>query len=242
MAQQKNLEVVYGVHPVTELIKAKKRKVSVVYTTKPSPKAFNIIQGQLPSYIEVRFVSKQHLEKLCGTPDHQGIVALATPIQIRKKFFDPKKQPLLVLLDGIQDPRNMGAIIRSAFCANVSGVILSKKGSSSLSGTVNKSSAGLLEHTDLYVASGPTAAIAELKAAGYKIFLATVDDSIPVTKVDFDLPCCIVIGNEGMGITKSILSSGQHISIPQQRDDISYNASVAAGILFFLASSQNKLI
>ena len=119
MAQQKDLDVIYGIHPVVEALKAKKRKVFTVYTTKPAPKAFAGIQRKLPSYAEVRFVSKQHLEKLAGTTDHQGIVVLASPLQIRKKFFDPEKQPLIVMLDSIQDPRNMGAIIRSAYCANV---------------------------------------------------------------------------------------------------------------------------
>lgn len=243
MAQQKNLDVVYGIHPVVEAIKAKKRKISILYTTDPAPKAFNtIVRNQLPSYIEVRSVSKDHLERLAGTPDHQGIVALASPLQIRKKFFDPAKQPLLVLLDSIQDPRNMGAIIRSAFCTNVSGVVIAQKGGSPLTGVVNKSSAGLLEHTDLFLSTSPVAAVKQIKEAGYNLFLATVDNSTPATEVDFKQPACIVIGNEGTGITRSILGTGKHVSIPQQRADISYNASVAAGILMFLASSQNKLI
>lgn len=239
---QKNMAVVYGVHPVEELLKAKKRKLFMVYTTKPAPKAFNTIKALLPSYVEVRDVSKQHLDKLAGTPDHQSIVVLASPFQIRKKFFDPEKQPLVVMLDGIQDPRNMGAIIRSAYCANVSGVIVTQKGSTDLTGTVNKSSAGLLEHMDVYIAPSSISAITDLKSSGYNIFLATVDNSTPANKTDFKLPACIVIGSEGSGISKSILGSGKHVSIPQKTEDISYNASVAAGILLFLAASQNKLI
>ena len=238
----KDLEVVFGIHPVLELAKAKKRKISVVYTSNPAPKIFSQIANHLPSYVDVRPVSKMHLDKLAETPDHQNIVALASPLVIRKKFFDPAKQPFLVMLDGIQDPRNVGAIIRSAYCSSVSGVILSQKGSSPLTGTVNKSSAGLLEHSDIYIAASANAAVTELKNAGYKIFLATVDNSTPAPKVDFTGPLCIVIGNEGSGITKSILNAGQHVSIPQRNDDISYNASVAAGILLFLAATQNKLI
>ena len=242
MKTKKIQEIVYGINPVQELIKAKKRKVSMVYTTDPQPKAFSKILQSLPSYIEVRKVSKQHLENLSGTGDHQGVVALASPLQIRKKFFEPDKNPFLVLLDGVQDPRNLGAIIRSAYCTNASGVLIPQKGSSPLTGTVNKASAGLLERVDIFQAPSTVDCVKELKSAGYNIFISTLDKSASMTETKFLVPFCIVIGSEGTGVSKQILNQGQPVKIPQREADISYNASVAAGILFFYASEQNGLL
>ena len=243
MAQQKNLEVVYGVHPVTELIKAKKRKVSVVYTTKPSPKAFNIIQGQLPSYIEVRFVSKQHLEKLCGTPDHQGIVALATPIQIRKKFFDPKKQPLLVLLDGIQDPQNLGAIIRSAETLGIQGLILPKHGSPDLNETVAKCSSGALEHLPITWVTNLNHCIEKLKESGFWVAGVVPDGEMPCYQYKFNAPSALVIGGEEKGIRPLLKKSCDvTLAIPMNGKLQSLNAASASTVIFYENLRQKLLL
>lgn len=243
MVTGKQQEIIFGVHPILELLKAKKRKIYKIYTTKPEPKSWSKIQKLLPKYVDIEYITKEKLSKWADSTDHQGIVALASPFIIRKKFFNPEKEKFLVMLDSIQDPRNLGAILRSAYCTGAHGVIITQKGSASITPTAIKASAGLVEHLEVYLSPNSKIAAEELKAAGYNIFLSTLDDkSKNVMDVKFSTPLCVVIGNEGEGISSALTKLGQTIKLPQVDTDISYNASVAAGILLFLISTQNKLI
>ena len=237
-------EFIYGIHPLIELLKAKKRKLFKVYTTKPEPKAFKQIQHLLPKYpVEIVYKKKQELNNLVDTTDHQGIVALVSPIQIRKKAFDPTKQPTLLLLDGIQDTRNLGAIIRSTYCTGFQGIIIPKKGSAPLNASTLKASAGLIEHIEIYQPPSTAAAVNELKKAGYNLYISALNKKAQdATTITYKKPLCLVIGSEGYGVQKDILNKGQTIIIPQKESDVSYNSSVAAGILMFFIATQNKLL
>lgn len=234
-------ELVYGVNPILELLKAKKRGIYTIYTTKQPPKAWSKISKLLPKSVQVQVAKKDVLDKLAGTTDNQSVVAWASPFVIRKKFFNPEKQKFLVLLDSIQDPRNLGAILRSCYCTGAQGVIITKKQSAPLNAVALKSAAGLAEFLDIYESPSAQAAIQELKLNNYKIFLSTFDGE-NATQVNFSEPLCLAIGSEGKGISKNILSEGIKVTLPQKSKDISYNASVAAGILLFLIASQNKII
>ena len=242
MTKQSHNEIVFGIHPILELLKAKRRKIATIYTTRNPPKAWLAIARLLPKYINIQHVDRAVLDKLTGTTDHQNVVAWATPLVIRKKFFSPDKQKFLVMLDGIQDPRNLGAIIRSAYCTGVDGIIIPSKKSAPLNATAIKSSAGLLEHMDIYIASSAPAAMLELKKARYNVYVSTLEKAQDATQVSYELPCCMVIGSEATGVTRSIIKDGIAIKLPQRTPDISYNASVAAGLLLFLVGSQNKII
>jgi 23S rRNA (guanosine2251-2'-O)-methyltransferase len=114
-----------------------------------------------------------------------------------------------------------------------------KRGGAQLTGTAIKSAAGLSEHLEIYMAQSASAAVLELKNAGYNLYLATFDGENAATCA-YKNPLCAVIGGEGLGISKQILSSGTHVTLPQKTSDISYNASVAAGILLFLISAQQS--
>lgn len=236
-------ELLYGIHPVVEVLRAKRRKLISIYTTKPTPKGYDAIEKLMPKYpVPIQYVTRDILTRMVNTTDHQGVVAWVQPFGFRSKMFEPAKYPFLVMLDGIQDPRNTGAILRSAYCTNMSGVILTKKHASPLNATAFKSSAGLAEHLEIYQAPSSVAAIQDLKAAGYNIYLATFDGK-NATQVSFEQPACIVIGAEGSGISSAILKTGTHVTLPQKDGiDVSYNASVAAGILFFLMSAQHNKI
>lgn len=238
---QRAQELVYGVHPIIELLKAKRRKIFTIYTTKPAPKAWDSISKLLNKETQIQYVEKDVLNRLAGTIDHQGIVAWASPFVIRSKFFEPKKSPFLIMLDSIQDPRNLGAILRSSYCTGVTGVILCGKNSAPLNAVAHKSAAGLSEHLEIFIAQTPAVAIVELKNAGYEIYLAAFNGT-NATQVKYKKELCLVIGNEAMGISRNILNSGELITLPQRTADISYNASVAAGILLFLISSYNNKI
>jgi len=226
-------ELIFGIHPIVECLKAKRRKLISLYTTKPHPKAFSQIERLMPKYkVPIQYVSRDVLHKMAGSTDHQGVIAWVREFPFRKKEFNPEKQKFLVLLDGIQDPRNVGAIIRSAYCAGADGVVLCKKGGSPLSAAAVKASAGLAEHTEIFIAPSVQWAAQLLKEAGYNLYMAVFDGE-PATKVNYKEPLCLVIGNEAVGVSKSILKYGTKITLAQRSSDISYNASVAAGILLF---------
>lgn len=234
-------ELIFGIHSVLELLKAKRRKLTILYTTKPIPKGLQIIEALLPKNIQIQYVDRDVLTKLAGTTDHQGVVAYATPFVVRKKFFDPKLQKKLLMLDGIQDVRNLGAILRSAYCTGIDGIILMRKHGAPLNAAALKASAGLAEHLEVYYAASNQSAITELKKAGYNLYLAVVQKGTDATTIEYKGPLCLVIGSEATGISSDIRSSGQLITLPQRSPDISYNASVAAGILLFLISHNKKV-
>jgi 23S rRNA (guanosine2251-2'-O)-methyltransferase len=179
------------------------------------------------------------LTKLAGTPDHQGMVGYAAPFVYVNSVCDPKKYRRLLLLDGIQDPRNMGAIIRSAYCTGFDALIITRKASAPISGAVLKASAGLAEHCAIMQVPTINAAQHLLKKAGYNLYLAVLDPrAVSALEVEYRDPLCLVIGNEETGISSDMYQAGTLITLSQKRADISYNASVAAGILLFVI--QNK--
>lgn len=235
-------ELIYGIHPIIEALKAKRRKIISIYTTRPTPKAWSKIEKLLPERpIPIQYVSRDVLTNMAKTGDHQGIVAWVQTFPFRAKAFDPAKQKFLVLLDGIQDPRNVGAILRSGYCTGIDGVILCEKFGSPLNAPALKASAGLAEHLEIMVAQSSQSAVQTLKATGYNIYLAAFGGKNAL-EVEFQTPLCLVIGSEGEGIMPSVLKAGTQITLPQKTADISYNASVAAGILLFLVGTQQKRI
>lgn len=200
-----------------------------------------MIEKFLTKDINLQFVTRETLNKISGTTDHQSVVGYAGPMPIRNKFFDANKQKFLIMLDRIQDPRNLGAIIRSSYCTGVQGIILTNKSSSPLTAVALKSAAGLAEYMEFYQANSAASAMIELKKAGYNIFASTIAGA-DIRKITFDFPACIIIGNEAEGIDKNILSQTTQVSLPQIKTDISYNASVAAGIFLFHVSTQQQII
>ncbi len=235
-------ELIYGMHPVLELLKARRRKVISIYTTKPTPKQWTLIERLMPRYpVQIQYVARDVLNRMAQTNEHQGVIAWVQEFPFRKKSFDAKKYPFLVMLDNIQDPRNVGAILRSAYCTGALGVIMTTRKSAPLSAVAIKASAGLAEHLEIQLVTSGQQALQELKDAGYSIYLAALHGENAIN-VSYDMPLCIVIGNEAIGIEKPLLRYGKIVTLPQKEADLSYNASVAAGILLFTIGSVNKII
>lgn len=234
-------ELVYGINPIQELLQAKKRKIISVYTVKPTIKAWDKIEKLLPPRTPIQYVSRDVLTKIAGTSDHQGILAWATPFVYRKKPFDPQKQKHIVLLDGIQDVRNLGAILRSVYSTGFQGVVIPAKGGVGLHAAALKASAGFAEYLDIYIAPSVTAAVQEIKEAGYHLYMAVLNGA-NATELEYKEPLCLVIGSEGVGITPSVIKMGTAVTLSQVSERSCYNASVAAGILLFLIAHKSHLI
>ena len=230
-------DLLYGPHAIIECLKLKKRKLRSIYTTKPLPKSWKRVESYLPSRIpNIQYVDRDILARMAGTTDHGGIIALVSHFRYAKALFNPKTKPFILVLDDLQDVRNLGAILRSAYCLGVDGVVLCKMGAAPLTPTVFKTSAGLAEHLNIFVVSNLKATVFQLKRSGYNLYMAVVSKEANAIGMSYKKPLALVIGNEATGIPRDVQELGQAVTLPQTRPDISYNASVAAGILLFLAA------
>ena len=169
----------------------------------------------------------------------QGIIALKSPqkefsleeiISVSKK----NKFPFLLLLDSIQDPHNLGAILRTAECAGVDGVIATIHNSAPITETVEKTSAGALSHLKITKVSNLNQTIKNLKDEGFWIVGSTLENSKNYTEVDYQMPVALIMGNEEKGIRKLVADNCDFlVKIPMPGNLQSLNVSVAAGVLMF---------
>lgn len=187
----------------------------------------------------VNFVTKERLDQLSETKKHQGVIAMAaaygysTVDEILARAEEKGEPPFLVLLDNIEDPHNLGAIIRTANLAGAHGVIIPKRRAVGLTATVAKASAGAINYTPVAKVTNLTQTIKELKEKGIWFVCADMGGT---TIYDLDLkgPIGLVIGNEGEGVGKLVKENCDFIaSIPMRGDIDSLNASVACGVLSF---------
>ena len=191
--------------------------------------------------IPVKEADRTKLDFLSGSAPHQGIVALAaakeycTVEDILAYAQERGEPPFLVILDELEDPHNLGAIIRTAECTGVHGVIIPKRRSASLSYTVGKASAGAIEYMRVARVTNIANLIDELKERGVWIYGADMNGT-DYLQCDMSGACAIVIGNEGKGIARLVREKCDVIvSLPMKGHINSLNASVAAGILMYHA-------
>nr|WP_074461548.1 23S rRNA (guanosine(2251)-2'-O)-methyltransferase RlmB [Butyrivibrio hungatei] len=187
----------------------------------------------------VSFVKKERLDQLSETGKHQGVIAYAASYEyaevedILAKAAAKNEDPFVIILDGIEDPHNLGAIIRTANLAGAHGVIIPKHRAVGLTATVAKASAGAINYTPVAKVTNIVKTIEELKEKG--LWFACADmGGTEMYKLNLKGPIGIVIGNEGSGVSRLVKENCDMIaSIPMKGDIDSLNASVAAGVLAF---------
>lgn len=191
------------------------------------------------AHIMVRFEKKEYLDKLSETGKHQGVIAFAASYDyaevsdLLKLARDKGEAPFLILLDGIEDPHNLGAIIRTANLAGAHGVVIPKRRAAGLTATVARTSAGAINYTPVARVTNMAAAVGELKKAGMWFVCADMGGT---RMYDLKLtgPIGLVIGNEGEGVSRIVREKCDMIaSIPMRGDIDSLNASVACGVLSY---------
>ena len=187
----------------------------------------------------VKFVSKDRLDNMSETKKHQGVIAYAaaynyaTVEDILAKAKEAGEPPFIFLLDGIEDPHNLGAIIRTANLAGAHGVIIPKNRAVGLTATVAKTSAGALNYTPVAKVTNLSATMKELKKQGLWFVCADMDGEV-MYRQNLTGPIGLVIGNEGDGVSKLVRENCDFTaSIPMKGDIDSLNASVAAGVLAY---------
>lgn len=235
-------DVISGRNPVSEAVRSNRPidKILVARGEK-SGAVVGILAKAKQKQIPIKEVDRTKLDYITGSTNHQGIIAFAavkeysTVEEIFEYAESLNEAPFIVVLDEVEDPHNLGAIIRTAECAGVHGVIVPKRRSASLSYTVGKASAGAVEYMRVARVTNIASLLDELKERGVWVYGADMDGT-DYRKCDFSGACAIVIGNEGKGISRLVREKCDVIvSLPMKGKINSLNASVAAGILMYSA-------
>ena len=242
------MNIIIGRKPVLEALNAEE-EIEQVY----------ILYGQQGGIINaIRVAAKKRgikcnqipLERFkTYSPDKnaQGVIALKQDFRFSSldEILPHTKKtalPLILILDEIQDPHNVGAILRSAECSGVNGVILTKHNSATITSTVTKVSAGATEHIKICQVNNLSQAIDELKEKGFWIVGSSLENAKNYTEVDYKIPIALIVGNEEKGIRKLTASKCDFlVKIPMNGKIQSLNVSVATGILLFEILRQRQL-
>jgi len=189
--------------------------------------------------IPVKEVDQKKLDYMCGHQNHQGVIMLAsageykTVDDIFAAAAEKGEDPFIIICDGIEDPHNLGAIIRSAEAGGVHGIIIPERRSVPLTGIVGKTSAGALEYMNVARVKNLNTTIADLKKRGVWVYAADME-GVSYLQADLSGPVALVIGSEGSGVSRLVKESCDgRVSIPMKGNINSLNASVAAAILIF---------
>ena len=230
----KDTNFIYGKNPVIEAINAKKAIRVFLVSNFSDQKILSLIKN---NKVPVNYIAPNEMDKMANNGVHQGIGAELKPYQtvsLDEIIYKAKKKvkKIIVMLDGIEDPHNLGAILRSADVFEASGIILPKHNSVSLNATVAKTSAGAINYVPVAIVNNLNQAIATLKQEGYWIVSTDGSATISYSSIKYDFPVVVVIGSEGKGVSSLVLKNSDYIvKIPQFGHVNSLNASVAAGIL-----------
>ena len=214
-------QFIYGRNPVVEAERGRRR----VHRVWRAPEA-----------------SAEELERLCGSPDHQGVVAEVDPYP----YGDPagllrKEGALLVALDQVQDPRNLGAVCRSAEFAGAAGVVIPERRSAAVTPVVCKTSAGAVEHLEVAHVRNLANWLAEAKEAGFWIWGADAEAKQAPWQTDLTGPTVVVLGGEGKGLRPRVAAACDGlVALPQRGKVESLNVSAAATALLFEALRQRS--
>mgnify|MGYP004644433777 FL=1 len=239
----KKPDLLIGRNAVTEALKSDREiDTLILMRNNNNPALSRLASMAKEKGAVVKDVDSKKLDFMCGGANHQGVAAYVAAHEYSSideifAYAEEKGEaPFIVVCDEIEDPHNLGAIIRTAECAGVHGVIIPKRRSASLNFTVGKTSAGALEYMRVARVSNLASTIDELKEKGCWVYGADMDGT-DYKKTDFSGAVVLVIGSEGKGIGKLIRQKCDAIvSLPMKGNINSLNASVAAGILMYEVS------
>lgn len=233
-----------GRNPVAEALKSG-RQIDKIYVKRGEKQGsiIPIIREAKKRGIVVVEIDNAKLNEMSETKNHQGVIALVAPVEyatvdeILEIARSKGEAPFVVILDRINDPHNLGSIIRTANCAGVHGVIISKHDSVSVTATAAKASAGAVEFTPVARVNNLAKTIDELKEAGLWITGADAAGDRSIYEADFKGGTAIVVGSEGMGISRLVAEKCDFlVKIPMKGNVNSLNASVAAALMIYEAA------
>jgi 23S rRNA (guanosine2251-2'-O)-methyltransferase len=234
-------EIIYGLNPVIEALRGTRKAFELFVVGAGTDKRLEkLLKLAKEKGVPVRSREKADLSRLCGTEHHQGVALRVEEFSytdlddILDRCRASQEKGLLLVLDGVQDPHNLGAIIRSAACAGAHGVIIPKDRAVGITPTVEKSSAGAVETVAVAQVVNVAQTLDDLKKDGFWIFGAADNAPAVLFRQDFTDAVVLVIGSEGEGIRPLVRKRCDALfSIPMQGGVSSLNASVAAGVALF---------
>ena len=234
-------EIVYGKNPVEGILETNPKRINKIYLVigvKFDPKIRNILSLARQNKIVVLDIPKEKMDKLTDGV-HQGVAASVSPIEfieledLLPKIKD-KKDALLIILDKVEDPHNLGSIIRTAAAANVDGIIIPKRHSSQITSTVEKASAGTVDKVAIIQVTNLSATIETLKENNFWIIGAEGSAETYYFNQKYDMNCALVMGGENQGISSLVKKNcDMLVKIPMSDNVNSLNVANAASILIY---------
>ncbi|OPJ60611.1 23S rRNA (guanosine(2251)-2'-O)-methyltransferase RlmB [Clostridium oryzae] len=233
--------IIQGRNAIIEAIKSGKTIESILIAKGEREGNINVIYALAKEKdIVIKEVDKRKLDALCGQGSHQGVVAKTTPYSyceledILKVAEEKGEDPFIIILDEIEDPHNMGSIIRSAEIFGAHGIVIPKRRNVGVTPSVYKSSVGAVEYIKIAKVTNVNSAIDNLKSKGIWVYGCHMEGSVSSDKVNLNGPVALVVGNEGKGISRLTKEKCDVlVKIPMAGKINSLNASVAAGIMMY---------
>ena len=241
---------IYGLAPVLEALRARRRTIhKILVASGAHPSRLNeLVETARRAGVAVEKRDRRALDELTGAVNHQGVVALVAPLNQKRAYVEAEAildsmgdPPLVVLLDGVEDPHNLGAILRTCECAGVDGVFIPEHRAAGLNETVAKTSAGAVEYVRVARVTNLVPLIDELKDRDLWVVGVEGGTENVYSEFDMKIPLAVVLGGEGKGIRRLVREKCDAIvSIPMCGKINSLNVSVAAGIVLFEVVRQRR--
>jgi 23S rRNA (guanosine2251-2'-O)-methyltransferase len=253
--KQDKTEILSGIHPVFEALKANRREFYSIFLKKDFKKS-SLKRGEISEIIKladtinckIEYVESTHLDKITHDAKHQGIAAKVSlfPSQNINDFFikcaKKEKPPFVLILENLEDPHNFGALIRTSLCAGVDFIMIPKDRSVAPMPSVSRSSAGAMEHAEIFLITNTVSTIKELKKKGAWIAGLDASGDTKLYDADFSGFFALVVGGEHKGIRPLVKKECDFlISIPIKGRINSLNASVAGGVALYEALRKREL-
>ena len=242
------MRIVYGLNPVRELLRSGAEGIAELWLAEGGDRSRVFAELERAGRdlgAKVRTAPRARLDRLAGVSQHQGIVAVVADYRYREvdELLEAAggsgRPPLLVLLDGVEDPHNLGAIVRSAHALGAHGVVIPRDRAVGITPAAAKASAGAIEHVAVARVTNLVRCLEELKEAGIWSVAAVPDGEAAIGAVDLRGPTALVLGGEGQGVRPLVRRTCDHTaSIPMLGRVGSLNASAAAAIVLYEASRQ----
>ena len=241
-------EILYGLHAIREALKAGTRPLQRLLVIRTDKQFSDLVQLARSLHVPIHVQPLASLDRLVPGGRHQGIVAFAaakayqSEESILARAAERNEPPLLVVLDGVEDPHNLGAVLRTAEGAGVHGVFIPERRAVGLTSVVAKVSAGAIDHVPVARVTNTSRLLESLKAAGVWIYGVEPSASKLFTDVDLQGPVGLVFGGEGTGIRPGVLQHcDERIRIPMKGHVHSLNVSASVAVLLFEAVRQRGL-
>src|SRR6195256_4191969 len=241
------MNFIYGINPVAEGLKARARGFEWVGVAQERHdlRLQRVIDECRKQHVPVRFLERAELDRLAGNNAHQGVVAITSAKQYNKldDIIEGKRgeHSLIVVVDGVEDPHNLGAILRTADAAGADGVVIPERRSAAVTGTVTKTSAGASEYLPIAKVTNIARTVEELK--GRNLWTVGLDEHGPQTydALDYNMDCALVLGAGGKGLHDLVKKKCDFlVSIPMLGKVSSLNVSVAAAVVMYEIVRQRR--